>query len=195
MERSFITSLHGRLLSTEDPQSNGDDLVVSAIRGFTNLSFEARRKIFESSYSDLGEFRLTYIWLMSVLLDLPFARKRALWALNEMTDSPWDGVEIEEDGRGRDILCEALWRLVHSSAYGELATRWDWQGVLEKLAVKSLVAAQALETVKGTAELGRKPLIRSLDELAIGGTDGGCGECQVEAADLTEGQRKAVNDL
>lgn len=47
----------------------------------------------------------------------------------------------------------------------------------------------------GTAELGRKPLIRSVDELAIGGTDGGCGERQVEADDLTEGQRKAVNDL
>ncbi|KAF4709905.1 AAA ATPase midasin, partial [Perkinsus olseni] len=47
----------------------------------------------------------------------------------------------------------------------------------------------------GTAGLGRKPLVRTLDECPMGGMDSGCDEQQVEAADLTEGQRKAVNDL
>ncbi|KAF4688471.1 AAA ATPase midasin, partial [Perkinsus olseni] len=169
------------------------------------------------------------------------------------------GVDVE-DGTARVVLCETLWRLVHSPAYGELAGRWDWQGTLQNLAESSIVAEQALETVRGimrggktewgkrfshvletccyritgrvatlsiaagmsgrgttvrawtaedwclaapassdtllgTAGLGRKPLVRALDECPMGGMDSECDEQQVEAADLTKGQRKAVNDL
>ncbi|KAF4672212.1 AAA ATPase midasin [Perkinsus chesapeaki] len=182
---SFLTSLHGKLLSSSD------DTIEFAIQGFTSLPFQERRELFSGVFS--GELRLTYLWLMSALLGLPFARRRALWALSEMTSSPWEG--LENDPNVNNLMCDTLWRLVHSSAYGQLKDKWDWEKILKRLACTSPVAAQALETVRGTEiSCGRRPLVKSIEEYVIGDS-GDCQEEQIGADDLTVGQQKALNDI